>query len=70
MRFKYGDKIIIREGFKLHSFKLHNFKGSYSEVYTVLSCYYDNTHGVEFVEFYAGGTKYTYPSQAFDLVEE
>lgn len=65
MRFKSGDKIVIHEGFKLH-----NFKGNYSDVYNVISCFEDNTHGVEFVEFYAGGTKYTYPSQAFDLVEE
>lgn len=65
MRFKSGDKIVIPEGFKLH-----NFKGNYSDVYTVVSCFDDNTHGVEFVEFYAGGAKYTYPSQAFDLVEE
>ena len=65
MRFKYGDKIVIHEGFKLH-----NFKGNYSDVYTALSCYCDNTHGVEFVEFYADGVKYVYPVQAFDLVEE
>ena len=65
MRFKYGDKIVIHEGFKLHK-----FKGNYSDVYNVVSCFEDNTHGVEFVEFYASGTKYTYPSRAFDLVEE
>ena len=65
MRFKYGDKIVIHEGNKLH-----NFKGNYNNVYDVVSCYEDTTHGVEFVEFYDGGKKYTYPSRAFDLVEE
>ena len=65
MIFKSGDKIVIHEGFKLH-----NFKGNYSDVYNVISCFADKTTGVEFVEFYADGTKYTYPSQAFDLVEE
>lgn len=65
MRFKSGDKIVIHDGFKLH-----NFKGNYSDVYNVISCFTDNTHDVEFVEFYSGGVKYTYPSQAFDLVEE
>lgn len=65
LKFKSDDKIVIPDGFKLH-----NFKGNYNEVYTVLSCYYDNTHGVEFVEFYADGVKYAYPVQAFELVEE
>lgn len=65
MRFKSGDKIVIHEGFKLH-----NFKGNYSDIYNVISCFVDNTHDVEFVEFYTGGTIYTYPSQAFDLFEE
>ena len=65
MIFKSGDKIVIHEGFKLD-----NFKGNYSDVYDVISSFTDNIHGIEFVEFYSGGTKYTYPSQAFDLVEE
>lgn len=65
MRFKSGDKIVIHD-----DFKLHNFKGIYSDVYTVVSYFEDNTHGVEFVEFYASGVKYTYPSRAFDLVED
>jgi len=62
-KFKTGDKIVIPDGYKLQ-----NFKGNYSDTYTVLSCYYDRLHGVEWVEFYVGHAKYTYPVQAFDLV--
>ena len=62
--FSSEDKIVIHEGFTLH-----NFKGDYSKTYTVSHCFFDELHGVEFIEFFDGDVKYCYPSQAFDIVE-
>ena len=64
MTFSHGDKVVIHDGFKLY-----NFKGGYENTYTVSRCFFDEVHGVEFIEFFDGSVKYCYPSQAFDIVE-